>query len=541
MNDMRGRFEVNWSNETGTDVYAGAGEVEFSLFNDPATGRKTEGLVGAEYNEDDTFTLKGDIDYQINSILGGQISVEVDQTLDPIISGTLGLTNVPLVEGRELFNMDIPILPKQSVPVFTGVNLDFGANAGLGLDMAPLTMSASIGIENFRPLAEQVSVPDFVAELELNWGMGFFAAAAAFAGVSGGVPGANLGVGLEGEVKLSADLNINPRGRLRAAGGKFGGELGIGVTLAPTLDLFARPYVQATLGSEFRYDLAEWQMPLGELFSFEWGTTYAWGDEGASDTKSGASDAPALPAPSQDTQAKTTEQSGGVETSGKSGSDIQGGPQLGQGPETENKESGGEANEMMEKIEQVQKIAEGVGAAASLIGELMQFIGAASFGPAGIVILLAWKLFKEGMGYFNRLKDDLNKVLDALDELMSIVSPYMPDWWSAVVEFFGDNPPSLWDALFGADDAMRAAVANGEHRYLDASGRAEMIDTMMNGVCGDADEDAILEILYFSESNGDLRSVVSRVDGQGDQIVYKLDGSQDTAVCNLFKRHGIDY
>ena len=34
----------------------------------------------------------------------------------------------------------------------------------------------------------------------------FFAAAAAYAGVSGGIPGANLGVGLEGEVKLSADL-----------------------------------------------------------------------------------------------------------------------------------------------------------------------------------------------------------------------------------------------------------------------------------------------------------------------------------------------
>ena len=117
----------------------------------------------------------------------------------------------------------------------------------------------------------------------------------------------------------------------------------------------------------------------------------------------------------------------------------------------------------------------------------------------------------------------------------------MPAWWSAVTQFFGDDPPSLWDALFGADDAMREAVANGEHRYLDSAGRAEMIDTMMSGVCGDADENAILEILYFSESNGDLRSVVNRVDGRGDQIVYKLDGSQDTKVCKLFKRHGIDY
>jgi hypothetical protein len=541
MNEMEGRFEVNWSNETGSDIYSGAGEIDFTLFDDPSTGRAMSGMVGAEYNEDDTFKLKGEVDYQINEILGGTIGVEVDQTLDPILSGTIEVTDVVLVDGRELFNMEIPILPKQSIPVFPGVNIDFGANAGLGLDLLPLTLSAAIGIENFRPLADNVTVPDFTAELGLNWGMSFFAAAAAYAGVSGGIPGANLGVGLEGEVKLSADLNINPYGTLRASGGKFGGELGIGVRLAPSLDLFARPYVQATLGKEFRHDLTEWQMPLGELFAFEWGTTYAWGDEGASESKSAAGDAPALPTPTQDTKAATNENSGGVQTSGKAGSDLKGGPQLGGGPETGSREGGGEANAMMEKIQQVQKIAEGVGAAASLIGELMQFIGAASFGPAGIVILLAWKLFKEGMSYFTRLKGDLNKVLASLSEIASIVQPYLPDWWSAIVKFFGDDPPSLWDALFGADDAMREAVSKGEHRYLDASGRAEMIDTMMSGVCGDADENAILDVLYYSESNGDLRSVVNRVDGQGDQIVWKLDGSQDTAVCNLFKRHGIDY
>jgi hypothetical protein len=541
MNDVEGRFEVNWSNQGGSDIYSGAGEIDFTLFNDPATGRAMGGMVAAEYNEDDTFKMKGEVDYKINHILGGTIGVEVDQTLDPILSGTLEVTDVVLVDGRELFNMEIPILPKQSIPVFPGVNIDFGANAGLGLDLLPLTLNASVGIENFRPLADNVTVPDFTADLGLNWGMGFYASAAAYAGVSGGIPGANLGVGLEGEVKLSADLNINPYGTLRASGGKFGGELGIGISLAPSLDLFARPYVQATLGKEFRHDLAEWQMPLGELFAFEWGTTYAWGDEGASESKRGASDAPAMPAPTQDTKAATNENSGGVQTSGKSGADVQGGPQLGGGPETGAREGGGEANEMMEKVQKVQKIAEGVGAAASLIGELMQFIGSASFGPAGIVILLAWKLFKEGMSYFTRLKGDLNKVLAALDELMSIVEPYLPDWWNAIAKFFGDDPPSLWDALFGADDAMREAVSKGEHQYLDTTGRAEMIDTMMAGCCGDADETAILTVLNFSESKGDLRSVVSRVDGQGSQITWKLDGNNNTKVKKIFKRNGVKY
>jgi len=136
----------------------------------------------------------------------------VDQELQPVLSGTIGVTDVPLVRGRPLFDMGIDILPKMSIPIFppVGAQLDLGIRGGLGLAMQDLLFSAEIGISNFRPLADRVTVPDFQAQLSLSWGLNFHAFVAAYMGVSIGIPGANLGAGVEGEVALNAPLTVSP-------------------------------------------------------------------------------------------------------------------------------------------------------------------------------------------------------------------------------------------------------------------------------------------------------------------------------------------
>jgi hypothetical protein len=77
-----------------------------------------------------------------------------------------------------------------------------------------------------------------------------------------------------------------------------------------------------------------------------------------------------------------------------------------------------------------------------------------------------------------------------------------------------------------ADDKAREMVANGVHKVLGASERAQLVKTMMGGYCGDADEDAILTILRFSKQKGDLGRVMAEV-GQG-ALLSALDGAQDT-------------
>ena len=89
---------------------------------------------------------------------------------------------------------------------------------------------------------------------------------------------------------------------------------------------------------------------------------------------------------------------------------------------------------------------------------------------------------------------------------------------------------------------MRESVRKGEHKYLPASGRAQMIDEMMKGSCGDDDEDCILKVMWFSLHNGDLTSVVDLIPGDGkDRILYNLDGDQDTEARSILMRGGLIY
>ncbi|MCB9728785.1 MAG: DUF4157 domain-containing protein [Deltaproteobacteria bacterium] len=549
LNNMRGHFEANWRTAGGQDFFSGSGTINFVLFPpDPQTGRSMSGEVSATYNEDGSFVIDGDVDYNINHMLGGTLGVHVDQTLQPVLSGTIRCTDVPLVRGRPLFDLGIDILPKMSIPIFppVGAMLDIGIRGGLGLGMQDLRFSAEIGIDNFRPLADHVTVPDFHAQLALSWGLDFHAFVAAYMGVSVGVPGANLGAGVEGEVRLNAPLTVTPSGLLRSEGGRFSGELGVGVSIEPTLDLYARPYLQATLGAEHRLNLDEWHAPLGSIFRFEWGTTYQWGDQGSRREQRPADQHPGLPAPTRpptptseaEINARTPNRASGAEP-------VPGGPSLESGSEMASQQQSGRdagpMGEIQQKIDRIQTIAEGVGACARLLSLLIGIVTAAlSFGPIGVVIYLAWKAFK-GEFSFSQVARDVAAVVRLLQTCMDLIQPYLPDWWDRIIGFFSGDAPSLLDALFGADDAMRRSVRAGEHRHAPPEVRASMIDEMISGYTGEDDQECILEVLRFSSSNGDIAAVVRRVDGGADQILDDLDGYEDDQARILFRRNGITW
>ncbi|MEZ4266144.1 MAG: hypothetical protein R3F39_07180 [Myxococcota bacterium] len=549
LNNMRGQFQAEWRTEGGQDYFSGSGTINFVLFPpDPATGRAMSGEVSATYNEDGTFVIDGEVDYQINHLLGGKLGVHVDQELQPVLSGSIRCTDVPLVRGRPLFDMGIDILPKMSIPIFppVGAMLDIGIRGGLGLAMQDLLFSAEIGISNFRPLADHVTVPDFHAQLALSWGLNFYAFVAAYMGVSIGIPGANLGAGVEGEVRLNAPVTVVPSGLLRSEGGRFSGELGVGVTIEPTINLYARPYLQATLGTEHRLDLAEWEAPLGSIFKFEWGTTYAWGDAGPRRENRSPDQRPGLPAPERPpTRTSEAEINSRTPTRASGAQPVPGGPTLESGSEmAAQQQSGRDAGPMgaiQEKIRTIQTIAEGVGAVARLVSLLIGIVTAAlTFGPIGVVIYLAWKAFI-GDFSFSQVAEDVASVVRLMQVCYDLIRPHLPDWWDRIIGFFSGDGPSLLDALFGADDAMRASVRAGEHRHAPPEVRATMIDEMISGWTGEDDQECILEVLRFSSANGDIAAVVRRVDGGADQILSDLDGYEDDQARILFRRNGITW
>lgn len=542
-----GTIAMDWRTEGGKDVYSGSGQLNFTLLDDPETGRKTEGEISIAYNEDNTFRAEGNVDYQINEMLGGELGIIVDGgpgvDFDPILSGSFTAQG-ELVKAADLFKLELPILPH--LPIQVGgpfpIVLGVGAKGAMALAMLPLEFSATIGIDNFRPLAEDADVPNFEAILALNWGLNFEAQMMAYVSLNLGYGPVTAGAGVRGEAILNAPLSISPYGILRGGPDGFGGELGIGISLAPTFVLRIVPFVEARISElAATYDLPALEIDMGEIFSFEWGTKYLFGDvEG---TEPETAQEQSVPAPAQ-TETTHTEEPKVPTTSGSVDS-VPGGPQLESGSEIAGDKSsegggGGGMDELMAKVEDIKTIAEGLGSLAMLVELVINVIvTAAMFGPIGLLIYLVYEMVFGDLSW-DGIKEAVNNVITAVEQGREMLEPFLPDWFQKIIDVFSGEKPGLLDAFLGADDAMRDAVHRGDHLHAPAEMRGKMCYEMLNGYTGEADQECILKVLEFSASKGDLRSVVNYAGG-GTWIIDDLSGYEDTRAAELFDQHGVQY
>ena len=129
----------------------------------------------------------------------------------------------------------------------------------------------------------------------------------------------------------------------------------------------------------------------------------------------------------------------------------------------------------------------------------------------------------------------VNVTFDAVEGLkfglivMGELAEHVKAWAMEKLSDLGSFGADLLDSIFSwfsADDKVREAVANKAHEIASPAQRAEMIDTLIGGWCGNDDENAVLEILRFSRSNGDLSAVLSAGPDR-DDILWALDGAQD--------------
>ena len=133
----------------------------------------------------------------------------------------------------------------------------------------------------------------------------------------------------------------------------------------------------------------------------------------------------------------------------------------------------------------------------------------------------------------------VSKLVKGIRAAGRLLAKHMPPWWNSIQDIFSGEAPSLLDALFGEDDRMREAVRRGDHKYANAEMRGQMINVMIDGWTGEADQECILVILKDADRRGDLRAVVRHVDGGRNTILWDLDGTEDRQARRLFRRHGI--
>ncbi len=509
---LRGGFDHLTMNAEGPETkYSGAGFLEMEMLKeDKEKGRKLKGRLDIDYREDDTWNARGTVDYNITPYLGGQITAEMDQTLDPVLGGTLVMTKKEMLPARDLFQMQFPIIPDITIPVAGIAGFGFGARGYFGLSALPMTLSARVGVANFRP--RQMNVPDFEAEADIDWGLRLSAGAMAYLDARINVLIASASIGIQGTADLAGDALVKAKGKLAGKAGEYSGELGIGLVFAPKVTLKAQPYAKASLFTKEWAKVWEgYEYDLGEVFTYEWGSTYKFGDTPEAPKANSERNAAAMSGGARQDMTRSFDaesaDSFGEERASPAVQATEGRPAMESGEDLKNKKEEEEADSM-EGLKDDSKDASDIGsvmaAVGNIISQLGQILGSLTFGPIGLVLCLCWKWLS---GALKKLYDDWCLVTDYIKNNWDKIKEYLPVWFVSFVEFF-DDPGSAVDKWWNADEYTRDAVNEGEHLKAPTEVRGNMVGNLFGGYAGDEDRRAIEEVFAVSKNKGDLVGVI---------------------------------
>jgi len=90
---------------------------------------------------------------------------------------------------------------------------------------------------------------------------------------------------------------------------------------------------------------------------------------------------------------------------------------------------------------------------------------------------------------------------------------------------------AFWEWFDGDDKAIEAVDA-GTHKAVSPRERAKMVDKILDWVVGDDSESAIVEILNYSDNNGDLVAVSSAMDSTWVDVISAIDGEEYSNLCH---------
>jgi hypothetical protein len=443
---VEGSIQVNWSNRSGVDEYEGKATLKVQV------NEKIGGSLEVELKKGGGFSVAGNVELKITDKIKGDVGFRMDETFDPALDGTITVEGVELLPGRELFGMEIPIVPNITIGPFYGINIVMGCGAGMKADMRPVTFGASIGVRDWHPKSP-TDVPNFTAEASVSAGLDFIAGIKPYIGVSGGVAGAQAGIAVEGELRVTIPVELSPKLTLHGGPDGFGGEFAFGVSVTPALSIIVRPFLFAELaGKMARHDLTEWTFPLGTLFTWEWNKTYAFGDKGPSTSAGGADVSSADGGTTQQSFAQNESadmseyKSSGGGGGGGNGKDS---PQLEGSSEFESGNSGGGdgGGEMAEKLNSLSEKAEMLARIADLFTTLTDILTIASmtgaFAPVGVAAYIAYRVYIKG-------DLSLDSFVQAIKDLWSLITAgaewlmaNLPSWVKDVYDWVASGAKNI--------------------------------------------------------------------------------------------------
>ena len=543
LNNMKGTFEVEWSNRGGVEQYAGRGWLEFTLIDhDPETGRRMGGLVFAELKSGGEFTAAGEVDYNINDLIGGKMQVKVDNNLDPILYGDM-VVSTNLVEARDLFSLEKDLIPEMAINLpIPGVAVFVGLRGGMKMSAEALKLNARIAVGDWRPLSEDAAVPRFETGLHLGWGMNFNAVVAPYMGLGGNIGFASAQMGVRGEVGVDTPVEVRAGGMLRGSSEGFYGELAVGAGISASASLALVPYIKGQVEGlvDFEEDLDRFEQPLGEIFHFEWGGKYIFGDQQRKED--GPIQRLDIPAVTQRQTSREGRPSLGMGTAGGGTGAVRGGPQIESASAIASGQTlggHGDMGEVMQTVMDVVAVIEGLGA----LGELGAMISSALtaglvFGPAGLIVYIVWEIYQGNIGW-DAIKTMVLKLIAAVQAGGRLLNKHMPPWWRSIQDLFSGEKPGLLDAFFGKDDRLREAIHRGDHRVANIPMRVQMVTVMLEGWTGGADEECIIMVLEDAACRGDLPALAELVGV--DWILSDLHWSSDTRARELFRATGVRF
>ncbi|MBN1947168.1 MAG: hypothetical protein JW797_15970, partial [Bradymonadales bacterium] len=434
--NIKGGFtKISWSNLTGQDVYEGSGWLHVKLLGGKVEGRVTVRKFKAVGGSTE-FDVGGEVKYQLNKYLGGKLTVDIDQNLDPKLGGTLEINNAELYPGRDLINKVVEIVPPVGASVY-GITFGAGCDAALKVQLLPVLFSGNIGVSNFYPL--RMNVPRFDMTFGVSTGVKLQASLIPYLFLGLGVPSVSAGVKLKGRVSLNVPVVVSAGLHLFADESTFGGDFTVGASIRPSLELGFQPVLYARAGGASTPDyplMEEKTYTFPDLFVFEWNKKFLFGDAGHDEAAGGGAPAPQPSGgPVTQEQQAATSATAPVEQEPTGPAVDNQQPDIGAAEQTSGQGGqDGQASEMEQKFKRIEEIAGHIANIAALVefaadvltyGTLLSFIQ--PFPLNYLVCALGVVLIKHG-GSFQFLADGVKSLVWLIGELADWIWGLMPPW-----------------------------------------------------------------------------------------------------------------